>query len=108
MLIEAPTYRESLKIGWAIFWRTAGSLIALLFTINMGLLFLFPELSRTSPSLWIALVPLMVVSGLCIFLVMPHVARVLVDRDFRGFHLLFVRDQPACMATTTHAAGSAR
>ena len=108
MLIEAPTYIESLKIGWAIFWRTAGSLVALLFILNLGLLFLFPELSRTGPSLWIALAPLMVVSGLCIFLVMPHVARVLVDRDFRGFHLLFIRDQPAGIPTTSHAAGPLR
>ena len=108
MLIEAPTYTESLKIGWAIFWRTAGSFITLLFGINLGILLLFPELSRMGPSLWIALVPLMVVSGLCIFLVMPHVARVLVDRDFRGFHLLFVRDQPACMPTATRAAEPAR
>jgi len=108
MLIEVPTYTESLKIGWAIFWRTAGSFIALLFTINIGLLFLFPELSRTSPSLWIALMPLMVVSGLCLFLVMPHVARVLVDRNFRGFHLLFIRDQPRYVPTTTHATGPVR
>lgn len=108
MLIEVPTYTESLRIGWAIFWRTAGSFIALLFSINLGLLFLFPELSRMGPSLWIALVPLMVVSGLCIFLVMPHIVRALVDRDFRGFHILFVRDQPARMPTTTHAAGPAR
>lgn len=108
MLIEGPTYIESLKIGWAIFWRTAGSLVALLFMINLGLLFLFPELSRTSPSVWIALVPLMVVSGLCIFLVMPHVARVLVDRDFRGFHLLFVREQPAGIPANPQAAGPLR
>lgn len=108
MLMEAPTYTESLKIGWAIFWRTAGSFTTLLFGINLGILLLFPELSRMGPSLWIALVPLMVVSGLCIFFVMPHVARVLVDRDFRGFHILFVRDHPGCISTTTHAAGTAR
>ena len=108
MLMETPTYTESLRIGWAIFWRTAGSFIALLFGINLGLLLLFPELSRMGPSLWIALVPLMVVSGLCIFLVMPHVARVLVDCDFRGFHLLFVRDQSRYVPTTTHATGPTR
>ena len=108
MLREAPTYTESLKIGWAIFWRTTGSFFALLFGINVGLLFLFPELSRTGPSPWVALVPLMVVSGLCIFLIMPHVARVVVDRRFRGFHVLFVRDQPGRMPTTTQAAGAAR
>ncbi|MET0515310.1 MAG: hypothetical protein ABW047_08310 [Nitrospiraceae bacterium] len=108
MRIEPPTYMESLKIGWAIFWRTAGSFIILHFTINVGLVFLFPELLRTSPSLWIALMPLVVVSALCLFLVMPHVARVLVRRDFRGFHLRFVHDRPRYGTTTTQVMRLAR
>jgi hypothetical protein len=108
MLIEAPTYWESLKIGWAIFWRTAGSFLALLVSFNVGLFFLFPELSRTSPSVWMALIPLLVVSGLCIFLVMPHVARGLVDHRFRGFRFTFIRDQPGRTPVSTYAARQAQ
>ena len=104
-MMEAPTYVESLKIGWAIFWRTVGSFIALLFAINLGLLFLVPELSRAGPSIWIALVPLGVVSGVCLFVVMPHVARMLLDRPFHGFQILFVRDAHANMGIPMRSSG---
>jgi hypothetical protein len=91
-----PTYDESLRLGWALFWRGVGSFVVLLFVANIGLLFLMPELTRTSPSLWVALAPLAFATFISAFLIMPFlVVRRLVNASFRGFHLRFVRDQAA-------------
>lgn len=88
-----PTYEELLRMGWALFWRGVGSFIVLLFGVNILILFLVPELTRTEPSFWVAVLPLATVTVVCTFLVMPFVARKLVRTPFRGFHLQFVRDE---------------
>jgi hypothetical protein len=91
-----PTYDESLRLGWALFWRGVGSFVILMFAGNLALLFLLPELSRTSPSLWVALAPLLFATLVSAFLIMPLlVVRRLVNASFRGFHLRFVRDPSA-------------
>jgi uncharacterized protein (DUF983 family) len=87
-------------MGWALFWRGVGSFVLLLFGTNILILLLMPELTRTGPPLWVALLPLTLVTLLCTFLVMPFVARTLVRTPFRGFHIHFVRDQPATMPAT--------
>ena len=89
---QEPTYEESVRLGWALFWRGVGSFVLLLFGINTLLLFVMPELTRTSPSLWVAILPIAIATILCSFLVMPWVARRIVTLPFRGFHLQFVRD----------------
>ncbi|MCC2641513.1 MAG: hypothetical protein K0S45_1926 [Nitrospira sp.] len=94
MQVHEPTYEESLKLGWALFWRGVGSFALLIFGVNALILFLLPEMTRTSPSLWVALVPLALATLLCTFLVMPFVVRRLMLRPFRGFHVEFVRDEP--------------
>jgi hypothetical protein len=95
MQAHEPTYEESLKLGWALFWRGVGSFTLLIFGVNAMILFLLPELTRTGPSLWVALFPLALATVLCTFLVMPFVVRKLVRTPFRGFHIQFVRDDPA-------------
>jgi hypothetical protein len=95
MAAHEPTYKELLRLGWALFWRGVGSFILLLFGANVLIMLLMPELTRTGPSLWAALLPLTLVTALCTFLIMPLVARKLVRTSFRGFHVQFVRDRPA-------------
>jgi hypothetical protein len=94
MTAEEPTYDELLRMGWALFWRGVGSFVLLLFGANFLVLFLMPELTRAGPSVWVALLPLGMVTLLCTFLVMPFVVRRLVRTPFRGFHVQFVRDGP--------------
>lgn len=95
MRTPEPTYAELLRMGWAMFWRGVGSFIVLLFSMNGLILFLMPELTRTEPSFWVAVLPLAMVTVLCTFVIMPYVARKLVRTPFRGFHVQFVRDEPA-------------
>jgi hypothetical protein len=100
MHTQEPTYDELLRMGWAVFWRGVGSFVVLLFGVNILILLLMPELDRTGPSIWVALLPLALVTLLCTFLVMPFVARTLVRIPFRGFHVQFVRDGPGKTAPT--------
>ena len=94
MRSQEPTYEELLRMGWALFWRGVGSFVLLLFGANILVLLLMPELTRTSPSFWVALLPIAMVTVLCTFFVMPFVVRKLVRTPFRGFHVQFVRDGP--------------
>ncbi len=89
-----PTYRESLSLGWAVFWRTVGSFMLLIFAMNGLLLYLFPELTRSGPPLWVAFVPITLVTLLCTFVIMPYVVRSLFKRPFDGFHLRYSRESP--------------
>lgn len=89
-----PTYRESVSVGWALFWRIVGSFMLLIFAMNGTLIFLFPELSRTGPPLWVALFPFLTATLLCTFLVMPYVVRRLLRTSFRGYHVQFIRGTP--------------
>ena len=91
---QEPTYRESVRVGWALFWRAIGSFMLLILSMNGLLLFLLPELTRTGPPLWVALLPFLVVTILCTFFVMPYVVRLMLRTSFRGFHLRFIRDNP--------------
>lgn len=102
MHAQEPTYDELLRIGWALFWRGVGSFVFLLFGTNILILLIMPELTRTTPSFWVALLPLAVVTLLCTFLVMPFVARRLVRLPFRGFHVELVRDGPDPMPAPGH------
>jgi hypothetical protein len=102
--METPTYLEVLRVGWWLFWRGIGGFFALLFLSNLLLLSLLPELSRTSPSTWVTLVPLSVATLGCVFGILPVIARALVRKQFRGFHLQFVR-QAAPTSTGAFAGG---
>jgi hypothetical protein len=93
--MEMPTYRESIRIGWTLLWRAVGGFLALLFAANLGILFLVPELARTGPSFVTSLLPLGVATLVSVLLVMPLVARTIVTKAFRGFHLQFVRHSAA-------------
>jgi hypothetical protein len=74
MRTPEPTYAELLRMGWAMFWRGVGSFIVLLFSMNVLILFLMPELTRTEPSFWVAVLPLAMVTVLCTFVTMPSLA----------------------------------
>lgn len=87
-----PRYWEALVIGWRILWQGVGSTMAALFTLNLLLLTLLPELPRTTPSLWAAALPLLIVFIVALFIFMPLVVRALLSKPFRGFRLRLVRD----------------
>ena len=89
--MQMPTYGESIRIGWTVLWRAVGGFLALLFAANLGLLFLIPELARSEPSFMTSLLPLGLATLVSVLLVMPLVVRAIVTKDFRGFHLQFVR-----------------
>ena len=92
--MEVPTYGESIRIGWTLLWRAVGGFLALLFAANLGILFLIPELARSEPSFMTSLLPLCLATIVSVLLLMPLVVRTIVRKDFRGFHLQFVRHPP--------------
>jgi len=92
--MQVPTYGESIRIGWTLLWRAVGGFLALLFAANLGILFLIPELARSEPSFMTSLLPLGLATLVSALLLMPVVVRTIVTKDFRGFHLQFVRHPP--------------
>ncbi len=93
LLREQPTYHELLRLSWTLLWRGAGSFVLLMFAGNVALLFLFPELTRTVPTFWVALLPLAVATLISAFLLMPFIMRRFLKARFKGFHVSFVRDR---------------
>ena len=93
--MDAPTYQESIRIGWTLLWRCVGGFLALLFAVNLFLLFLMAELTRTEPSVWIALLPVSVAAIISLFVVMPFIVRAMLTKSFHGFHIQFRRDSEA-------------
>ena len=93
--MEAPTYQESIRIGWTLLWRCVGGFLALLFAVNLCILFLMPELSRTEPSIWMALLPLGIAAIISLFVFMPFIVRAVFAKSFHGFHIRFIRDSDA-------------
>jgi hypothetical protein len=88
-----PTYRESLRIGWALFWRMITAFLLLMFAANGLLLFLLPELTRTGPPLWVALLPLFVAGIICAFGLMPYFVRTVLGASFPGFRVRLIRSR---------------
>lgn len=99
--MEAPTYQESIRIGWTLLWRCVGGFLILLFAVNVFILFLMPELSRTEPSVWMSLLPLGVATMISLFVVMPFIVRAVLTKSFHGFHIQFIRDGDAPTHTDT-------
>lgn len=87
-----PGYRVLVLIGWRILWQAIGSFLVLLFLANLALLSWLPELTRTGPSLWALLIPLLTVTTLVALLVMPAVVRGLLTRSFGGIRLQAVSE----------------
>jgi hypothetical protein len=100
---EAPTYQESVRIGWTELWRCLGGFLALLFAVNLLVLYLMPELTRAEPSLWVSLLPVGVAAVVSLFLIMPVIVRALLSKSFHGFRLRFIRDNESSPSLeTTH------
>lgn len=90
--MAVPGYRVLVLIGWRILWQAIGSFLILLFLANLALLSWLPELTRTGPSLWALLIPLLSVTVLVAFFIMPAVVRGLLTRSFGGFRLQAVHE----------------
>ncbi|ULA58875.1 MAG: hypothetical protein LZF60_80269 [Nitrospira sp.] len=88
-----PRYDELLRLGWPFLWGGVGTFVLLMFAGNVVLLFLFPELTRTPPTLWVAVLPIAFTTLISAFLIMPLIVRRIVTTPFRGFHLSFIRDR---------------
>ncbi|MEO8342128.1 MAG: hypothetical protein ABI604_20940 [Nitrospirota bacterium] len=74
-------YWEAQMIGWRILWQGTGTVVAALFTMNLLLLALLPELPRATPSLWTWAIPL-----LAVFIM------ALLTKPFHGILLCIVRE----------------
>lgn len=101
MPMEAPTYQESIRIGWTLLWRCVGGFLALLFAVNLFLLFIMPELTRTEPSVWTSLLLIGVAAIISLFVIMPFIVRTVLTKSFHGFHIRFTRDSEAPSRTQT-------
>ncbi|MEP6888416.1 MAG: hypothetical protein ABI945_08855 [Nitrospirales bacterium] len=103
-MVEEPTYRESIQIGWTLLWRCLGGFLVLLFAVNLLVLYFIPELTRTEPSLWISLLPVGVAALVSLFVIMPVIIRAMLSKSFHGFHLRLIRgNQSPHRVETTHS-----
>ncbi len=95
MKASSPTYRETVAIGWRIFWQAVAGFLLILFLVNLALLRLLPELTRTGAPYWALAVPLFVAAAVLLFVLLPLVARGLLTKPFDGFSLALVRNDPS-------------
>jgi hypothetical protein len=89
-----PKYWETVVIGWRILWQGIGGFLLALFLLNLIILGLQPELTRTDPSFWVLAFPLILASILSLFIVLPLVVRGLLKRSFGTFRLVVKRVEP--------------
>ena len=82
--MQAPTYLESLRLGWMLVWRVAGSFLAVMFLLNSLVLFLIPELMRTGPSLWAILFPAGTAALISVFVSMPLIAGSMLTKHLQS------------------------
>ena len=92
------TYWEMVAVGWRILWQGIGGFVVTLLLGNLILLSVLPELTRTDPSYWALLVPLLTALVLSLFVVLPFVVRGLIKGPFGTFRLVVKRDE-ACRST---------
>ena len=92
------TYWESVWIGWRIIWQAIGGFVLALFLSSMALLGLRPELTRTGPSYWALVVPLVIALVFSLFVMLPLVVRGLITASFGTFRLVVTRKEP-CHST---------
>lgn len=87
------SYWETVAVGWRILWQGIGGFVLILFLANLLLLSVLPELTRTGPSYWALLVPLLTAFVLSLFVVLPLVVRGLIRGPFGTFRLVVKRDE---------------
>jgi FtsH-binding integral membrane protein len=92
------TYWESVSIGWRILWQAIGGFVLALFLSSMAVLTLLPELTRTGPSYWALVVPLVIAFVFSLFVMLPLVVRGLINASFGTFRLVVIRKEP-CHST---------
>ena len=91
----APTYWESLRIGWTILWRGVGSVLLLLMLVNGLIIIGMPELSRASPSWGAIFFPFMLATLIGAFGIMPWLVKCLCRTAYPGFRLRLVHEPSA-------------
>lgn len=92
------SYWETVSVGWRILWQGIGGFVLTLVLGNFILLSILPELTRTDPSYWALVVPLLTAFILSLFVVLPFVVRGLIKGPFGTFRLVVKRDEP-CRST---------
>lgn len=84
-----PTYAESLRIGWMVFWRGVGGFVATYIVVS---LFTTPVVAPGHPSVGPGWAPLIIAVGLSVFFWIPFLlVEYLFRKQFRGFYLTLVR-----------------
>jgi hypothetical protein len=92
------SYREMLVVAWRILWQGIGGFFLMLVLGNLVVLAVLPELTRTDPSYWALVIPLMTAVVLSLFVLLPLVVRGLIRGPFGTFRLVVKRDD-ACRST---------
>jgi len=83
-----PTYTESLRIGWMVFWRGAGGFVATFLVVALAT----PVAAPGRPSNPLGWAPLIIAVGLSVFVWIPFLlVEYLFRKQFRGFYLTLVR-----------------
>jgi hypothetical protein len=90
--MERLRYRECLQVAWLLFWRGIGGFFALIYALNFLLLLMEPEIMRTTPSPWAALIPLGLAIPAALFGLLPLIVQGLVGKRFQGFRLQLLRE----------------
>jgi hypothetical protein len=92
------TYWESVAVGWRILWQGIGGFVLALFLGNLAVVAMLPELTRTGPSYWALVCPLLIACAFSLFVMLPLVVRGLVNGSFGTFRLVVMRKEP-CQST---------
>ena len=92
------SYWERVAVGWRILWQGIGGFVLSLVLVNLMILSLLPELTRSSPSYWVLAVPLFAALLLSLFVLLPLVVRGLITGPFGTFRLVVKRDE-TCRST---------
>jgi len=89
--MENLTYAELIRVGWRVFWRTVGIFMLLAYVTTNALLVAMPDLTRSSPPLWVTVMPAAAAAVIAVFVFMPFIVRQVIHKPFRGFRLQVVR-----------------
>ena len=96
--MQRLTYWESVSIGWRILWQAIGARQRPDWVPTIVVLWLLPELTRTGPSYWALVVPLVIAFVFSLFVMLPLVVRGLINASFGTFRLVVTRKEP-CHST---------
>ena len=89
--MDRLTYVELVRVGWMLFWRTISGFLLVTYGATSLLFVAMPDITRSAPSFWITLIPLVAGTVLSVFAFMPMIVRQTLRKPFRGFRFQVIR-----------------